>query len=261
MMKSLWIASTGMETQQLKMDIVSNNMANINTTGFKKSRADFQDLLYQTLRSPGATSATGNQIPTGIQIGHGVRTAAVQKIFQMGDMKQTNNPMDLAVEGDGFFQIIMPNGEIGYSRSGAFKLDSEGRLVNSDGYYLEPEISIPSETELITVGTDGTVSVTIANETSSEEVGQIQLARFNNPSGLRSVGRNLYRPTDSSGDPEVMTPGENGLGTIAQGYLEMSNVNLVEEMVNMIITQRAYEFNSKVIQASDDMLQMASNAT
>jgi flagellar basal-body rod protein FlgG len=248
-----------MEAQQLNIDIIANNLANVNTIGFKKSQGDFQDLLYQTLRTPGATSAQGNQIPTGMQLGHGVRPVAIQKIFSQGDYQGTNNALDIAIEGDGFFQIAQPNGEIAYSRAGAFKLDSQGRIVTSDGYPLDPEISIPPDATSITIGTDGTVSIVQSGESEASELGTIQLARFPNPAGLNAIGRNLFLLTTASGTAETGTPGESSFGTISQGYLELSNVSVVDEMVNMIVAQRAYEINTKAIQTADDMLQYANN--
>jgi flagellar basal-body rod protein FlgG len=248
-----------MQAQQLNIDVLSNNLANVNTSGFKRSRADFQDLLYETLRLAGAPSSATTEVPTGIQLGHGARPAAVQKIFMQGEYKQTKNELDIAIEGDGFFQITMPDGETAYSRAGAFKLDSEGRIVTSDGYSMEPEISIPDDSMQISIGTDGTVSVRQAGENQANEIGTIQLARFINPAGLNSIGRNLYLPTSASGDVITGTAGEDGFGTLAQGFLEMSNVSVVEEMVNLITAQRAYEINSKSIQAADEMLQIANN--
>ena len=259
MIRALWTGATGMHAQQTSIDVIANNLANVNTTGFKRSRGDFQDLLYQTMRLAGTQSSNATEVPTSIQIGHGARTAAVQKIFIQGDFQQTQNQLDLTVEGKGFFQILQPDGEIGYTRAGAFKLDSDGRMVNSDGYPMEPEITVPEDTVNITIGPDGTVSVLQANDTEASEVGTIELAMFTNAAGLKDVGRNLYETTDASGDPITGVPGEDGFGTIAQGYLEMSNVDIVEEMVNMIVSQRAYEINSKVIQTSDDMLQVANN--
>lgn len=259
MIRALWTAATGMQAQQLNIDVVANNLANVNTTGFKRARGDFQDLLYQTLRVAGTASSSGTEVPTGIQVGHGVRTAAVQKIFLQGDFMQTLNELDMTIEGKGFFQILKPDGEISYSRAGAFKLDSDGRVVTSDGYPMEPEITVPEDTINISIGPDGTVSVLQAGETEASEVGNIELAMFANEAGLKNIGRNLYETTDASGDAITGTPGEDGFGTIAQGFLEMSNVNIVEEMVNMIISQRAYEINSKVIQTSDSMLQVANN--
>ncbi len=259
MQRSLFIAATGMEAQRLNIDVISNNLANVNTTGFKKSRADFQELLYQGLKTAGASSAEGSEIPTGIQVGLGVKPAAVQKMFQQGDFVSTGNNLDLVIEGSGFFQIQKPDGEVAYSRAGAFKLDSEGRMVNSDGYAMEPAITIPSNTLQITVSNDGTVSALQAGNNTPVQIGQIELAQFLNPGGLNAIGKNLFLPTGSSGEATTGTPGADGLGSVNQGFLEMSNVNIVEEMVNMIISQRAYELNSKVVQTSDGMLQMANN--
>lgn len=259
MLRSLWIAASGMEAQSLNVDVISNNLANVNTTGFKRSRADFQDLLYQNLRLAGAASSSGTEIPTGIQVGQGTRPIAVQKIFIQGDYQHTQNELDMAIEGDGFFRAIQPNGEVAYARAGAFKLDSEGRIVTSDGYFMEPEMTIPADTVAISIGTDGTVSVLQGGETDPIEIGSIELARFINPAGLHSIGRNLFLPTPASGDAITGIPGEDGFGTIAQGYLEMSNVSVVEEMVNMIVAQRAYEINSKAITTADEMLQMTNN--
>jgi len=259
MLRSLFIAATGMEAQKLNIDIISNNLANVNTTGFKKSRADFQDLLYETFRLPGASSAEGSEIPSGIQVGMGVKPVAVQKLFQQGDFVQTGNNLDMVIEGDGFFQILMPDGTTSYSRAGAFKLDSEGRIVNSDGYPLEPGITVPSGATSINISSDGIVSVTQAGSTTPTQIGQIEIANFINPGGLNALGKNLFQQTASSGDPTTGKPGTNGLGTLSQGFIEMSNVNVVEEMVNMIVSQRAYEVNSKAIQASDQMLQVANN--
>ncbi|HOC37906.1 MAG TPA: flagellar basal-body rod protein FlgG [Thermodesulfobacteriota bacterium] len=259
MLRSLWTAASGMEAQALNIDVISNNIANVNTTGFKKSRPDFQDLLYQTIRQAGSPSTAGTEIPTGIQVGQGTRPAAVQKVFTQGDYQNTQNELDMAIEGDGFFQITQPSGEVAYTRAGAFKLDSEGRVVTTDGFFLEPEITVPTDTVSVTIGTDGTVSVMQAGETEATEIGTIELARFVNPAGLHSIGRNLYLPTLASGDAVTGTAGEDGFGTIAQKFLEMSNVSVVDEMVNMIVAQRAYEINSKAIITADEMLQMANN--
>ncbi len=257
MIRSLWTAASGMQAQTINIDVIANNLANVNTTGFKRSRADFQDLLYETFSAPGSSSSAGTEVPAGLQVGHGTRPVATQKIFLQGDYQHTKNELDMAIEGSGFFQILQPNGTVAYSRAGAFKLDSEGRIVTSDGYLMEPESSIPSNSTSITIGTDGTISVLQAGETESTEVGTIQLARFVNPAGLSSIGRNLYLQTAASGDAITGTAGEEGFGTISQGYIEMSNVSVIDEMVNMITAQRAYEINSKAIQASDEMLQMA----
>jgi flagellar basal-body rod protein FlgG len=248
-----------MRSQQKNIDVVANNLANVNTTGFKKSRADFQDLMYQNLKTTGAPSTSTTQIPTGIQIGLGSSLAAVTKIFTTGDFTQSGNELDMAIEGDGFFQIQQPDGTTAYSRAGAFKRDSQGRVVTSDGYPLLPEIVIPNNAMKITIGNDGTVSVLQSGQTAPTTVGNIQLATFPNPAGLMALGKNLFNQTDSSGNPTTGIPGQNGIGTIAQGFLEMSNVNVAEEMVNMIIGQRAYEVNSKAVQASDEMLQTANN--
>jgi len=259
MIRSLYTAATGMEAQKLNIDVIANNLANVNTTGYKKSRADFQDLIYQTISEPGATSAEGSQVPTGIQVGLGVKTIAVQKMFEQGDFTSTGNPLDLVIEGDGFFQVMKPDSEVAYTRSGAFKLDSEGRIVTSDGYPLEPSITIPTNATSVTVGTDGKITITQSGSTATTEVGQLTLARFSNPAGLKAIGKTMFVETDSSGEAITGNAGADGMGTITQGYLEMSNVNIVEEMVNMIISQRAYEINSKAVTASDEMLQPISN--
>lgn len=259
MIRSLFTAATGMEAQKLNIDVIANNLANANTVGFKKSRADFQELIYQSLKSPGAISAEGAQVPTGIQVGLGVKPIAVQKMFDQGDFVHTGNSLDLVIEGEGFFQISMPDGTIGYTRSGAFKLDNEGRIVNSDGYPIEPGITIPADTLSISISSDGRISVLQPGSITPVEVGQIELARFINPGGLKPIGKNLFLATDSSGEATTGNPSSEGLGTVNQGFVELSNVNVVQEMVNMIISQRAYEINSKAVQASDEMLQVANN--
>jgi flagellar basal-body rod protein FlgG len=259
MMRSLWSAATGMQAQTLNIDVISNNLANVSTSGFKQSRADFQDLLYQTLRPPGVSSSADTQVPTGIQVGLGVRPAATQKMFSEGDLSHTENQLDMAIEGSGFFQVTQPNGNIAYTRAGTFKLDSSGRIVTSDGYPLEPEITIPSDATSVSIGGDGTVSVILPGQSQPSTVGNIELASFTNPAGLNSIGQNLYTQSAASGDPTTGTPGQDNFGTVSQGYLEMSNVSVVDEMVNMITAQRAYETNSKTIQASDEMLQTANN--
>lgn len=259
MIRSLFTAATGMIAQQLNLDVIANNLANVNTTGFKKSRADFQDLMYQIVEEPGTTANQQGTSPTGIQVGLGVRPEAVGKVHSQGDFESTGNSLDLAIEGDGFFEITLPNGDTAYTRSGAFKLNENGVMVNSDGYELSPAITIPSDTIGITISADGMVSVRQPGTTALSQVGQIQTARFQNPAGLRSQGRNLYEETESSGSATLGTPGETGLGTIAQGYLESSNVSVVEEIVQMVTGQRAYEANSKVIQTADQLLQNAIN--
>jgi flagellar basal-body rod protein FlgG len=259
MMRALYTSATGMMAQQLNMDVVANNLANVNTNGFKKSRVDFQDLLYQNTREAGTTVAKGAMVPTGEQVGLGTRSAAIQKLYTPGEYQQTDTPLDLAIEGSGFFQVLTPNGATAYTRDGSFKLDNQGKIVTSDGYALQPEITVPPEASSITIGNDGTVSATLPGQTQPQELGQIQIARFLNPAGLDSAGRNLVTATASSGDPTVGTPGQDGLGTLAQGMVERSNVKVVEEMVNMIVAQRAYEVNSKGIQTADEMLGIANN--
>ncbi|MCD6231490.1 flagellar basal-body rod protein FlgG [Candidatus Aerophobetes bacterium] len=259
MLRALWTAATGMKAQQLFVDTIANNLANVNTSGFKKSRVDFQDLLYHTIKVAGTKAPGGGQIPVGIQIGHGVQSVSIERLFSQGEIIETQNPLDLVIEGDGFFQVLQADGTIAYTRDGSFKLDKEGRIVTASGLPLEPEITIPSEATNITISHDGTVSVLIPGTTAPQDVGTITLAKFINPGGLKSLGYNLYQATDASGDVINGTPGLEGFGTVAQGYLEMSNVQVVEEMANMIIAQRAYEINSKAIQMSDEMLRIANN--
>jgi len=259
MIRALWTAASGMQAQQTNIDVVANNLANVNTAGFKKSRADFQDLMYQNMKTTGAPSTNSTQIPSGIQIGLGAKLASVTKIFTIGNINQTGNELDIAIEGDGFYQIQMPDGTTSYSRSGSFKRDSQGRVVTSDGYPLVPEIVIPNNATAINIGNDGTVSVSQAGQTSPTNVGNIQLATFSNPSGLLAMGKNLFQQSDASGNATTGPPGQNGLGTTAQGFLEMSNVSVMEEMVNMITGQRAYEVNSKAVQTADEMLQTANS--
>ncbi len=259
MIRALWTAGTGMNVQQTNLDVIANNIANINTTGFKKGRADFQDLMYQTVRLQGTKNDGGNQVPTGIQIGHGAILAAVQKVFIQGDFQQTDNETDLAIEGMGFIQVTMPDGTLAYTRAGTFKKDSEGRLCTSDGYLVTPNITIPNNAIKTSIGSDGTVSVQVQGQSALSQIGKIELASFPNPTGLTSIGKSFYQQTDASGSPVLATPGTNGMGTLLQGYLEQSNVNIMQEMVNLIIGQRAYEVNSKAIQAADEMLQLANN--
>lgn len=261
MMRALWSAATGMYAQQLNLDTITNNVANVNTTAYKQSRAEFQDLFYQILQAPGSPVTTGGEmyLPVGIQLGSGVKPVAVVKMFSPGGFTITTNPLDLAISGDGFFQIMLPDGTTAYTRDGSFKLDGEGRIVTADGFLLNPEITIPDDATSITISSDGIVSVLRPGSPVPEELGQIELARFVNPSGLLSYGKNLYLESAASGNPVVGTPGLSGLGTITQNALEMSNVNVVEEMSRMIIAQRAYEVNSKALQTADDMLQIANN--
>ncbi|UCG07309.1 MAG: flagellar basal-body rod protein FlgG [Desulfobacterales bacterium] len=259
MIRSLWTAATGMQGQSTNIDVIANNIANVNTAGFKKSRVDFQDLLYDTLRSPGVASSQSTQVPTGVQLGHGARVVAVTKLFSPGEFQNTKNELDLAIVGQGFFQVLLPEGETAYTKAGNFSLDSEGRIVTPDGFLLEPEIAIPTDTIAISVGMDGTVSVMEAGESDATEVGTIELARFVNSAGLRNIGKNLFLPSNASGDAITGAAGQDGLGYLEQGYLEMSNVSVVDEMVNMITAHRAYELNSKIVMVADEMLSMSNN--
>jgi flagellar basal-body rod protein FlgG len=257
MQASLLISKTGLAAQEAKMTAISNNLANVSTTGFKKDRVAFQDLFYQVQTQPGASVDQNNQAPSGIQLGTGVKVVGTQKLFTNGDISTTSNQMDMAINGQGFFQITLPSGEIAYTRDGEFQLNSEGNIVNSAGLPLQPQITVPDNTTAITIGTDGTVSATVSGQTDAQELGQITLVSFVNPTGLEAVGGNLYMATSASGDPVEGNPGEDALGTIKQYALESSNVSVVDEMVDMIATQRAYEMNAKVVSASDDMLQYA----
>jgi flagellar basal-body rod protein FlgG len=258
MMRSLWISKTGMEAQQTQLDVVSHNLANVGTNGFKRGHAVFEDLMYQTLRQPGANSSEQTQLPTGLQLGLGVRTVSTSRQFSQGNLQQTTNSLDMAVRGNGFFQIQMPDGTTAYTRDGAFQVSSTGQLVTNNGYTVQPGITIPANAQTITVGNDGTVSATLPGQTTPQTLGQLQLASFINPAGLESRGQNLYTETAASGTANTAAPGSNGLGEISQGFVETSNVNVVEELVAMIQTQRAYELNSKAIQTSDQMLQRLS---
>jgi flagellar basal-body rod protein FlgG len=254
MIRSLFIAKTGLEAQQTSLDVITNNLANVSTNGFKRSRAVFEDLLYQNLRQPGAQSSQQTNLPSGLQIGTGVRSVATERIFTQGNPQKTDNPRDLMINGDGFFQVLLPDGSTAYTRDGAFQTDANGQLVTSSGYPLQPAITIPANAQSITVGSDGTVSVKVPGSTAPTQVGTIQVSTFVNPAGLESRGENLYVETGSSGTANTNTPGTNGAGLVWQGFVETSNVNVVEEMVNMIQTQRAYEINSKAITTSDQML-------
>ena len=255
MIRSLWIAKTGLDAQQSQMDVIANNLANVSTSGFKRSRAVFEDLLYQTMRQPGAQSSQQTQLPSGLQVGTGVRLVATERIFTQGNLQQTSNDKDLAIQGNGFFQVLLPDGTTAYTRDGSFQIDSQGQMVTSSGFVIQPAITIPANAQSITVGRDGTVSVLQAGTIAPTQVGALQLATFINPAGLEAKGENLYVETSASGSPNTNTPGTNGAGVLAQGYVETSNVNVAEELVNMIQTQRAYEINSKAITTSDQMLQ------
>jgi len=257
--RALWVAKTGLDAQQTRMAVISNNLANVNTTGFKKSRPIFEDLLYQNVRQVGAQSTQDTELPTGLQLGSGVRVVATEKIHTQGNLLQTDNSLDAAISGRGFFQILMPNGDINYSRDGSFKLSSTGQIVTSGGLELEPAITVPDDAISITIGRDGTVSVLQPGNPAPVQLGQLELADFVNPAGLEPIGENLFRESVASGAPNVGVPGENEFGTTIQGSLETSNVNVVEELVNIIETQRAYEMNSKAISTTDEMLQFVTN--
>ena len=257
--RALSAAASGMEAEELKMSIIANNLANVNTNGFKKSRAEFQDVLYDNLRAAGSQTANGEQIPAGLQVGQGVRTAGTQRIFSMGDIRQTNHSLDVAIEGDGFFQVQQANGEIAYTRDGALKLDATGRMVTSDGQVIIPQITVPRDANGITIARDGTVSALLADSTQPVELGNLTLVRFSNPAGLEPMGHNLYGLTGASGQPIMNPPGTAGTGSLAQGFLEGSNVRAVDEMIELISTQRAYEMGTKIIQAADQMLSSTSN--
>ncbi len=255
MNRTLWIAKTGLDAQQTRMSVISNNLANVNTIGFKRSRPVFEDLLYQNIRQVGGQSSQNTELPTGLLLGTGVRTVATQKIHTQGNIIQTENSLDIAINGRGFLQVLQPDGTIAYSRDGAFLLNREGQVVTAEGLALQPAITIPANVQSITISRDGIVSTQIFGETASTQVGTIQLVDFVNPSGLQPIGDNLFYESTSSGSPQVGTPGQTGLGTLIQGSLESSNVSTVEELVNMIETQRAYEMNSKAISTADEMLQ------
>ncbi len=259
MAQPLWIAKTGLDAQQNRLSIISNNLANVNTTGFKRARAVFEDLIYQNVRQPGGQSSQETELPSGLSLGTGVRTVATQKLYQQGNLLQTANPFDMAIEGRGFFQILLPNGNIGYTRNGEFQVSAAGQIVNSSGYRLQPDISIPANSLSVTIGVDGTVSVTQPGNAVPSQVGTIQLADFVNPGGLQSLGGNMLGETAASGPAQVASPDSLSFGSLIQGSLESSNVNIVEELVNMIETQRAYEMNSKAISTADQMLQYVNN--
>ncbi|MBU1262023.1 flagellar basal-body rod protein FlgG [bacterium] len=255
MIRSLWSGATGMSAQQFHLDVIANNLANVNTAGYKRDRAEFEDLLYATLRLPGTPIGGGGSVPTGVQVGHGTKITGTQKIHTPGSLGETQNPYDLAIEGQGFFQVLLPDGEVGYTRAGSFSKDADGKITNPNGYILQPEIVVPEDVTEISVTEDGAVFATLSgNVKSTEELGKIELARFTNPAGLSAIGKNVLKETAASGEPKTGTPGAEGFGRIAQRFLEMSNVNVVEEMVNMIVVQRAYEFNAKVIQTADAIL-------
>jgi flagellar basal-body rod protein FlgG len=259
MLRAMYTAASGMEAQQLNIDTIAHNLANINTSGFKLRKAQFQDLLYQNIRQAGASNTATTEIPVGLQVGLGTKPVATEIIFSQGDFSATNNPLDIVIQGQGFFQIRQSNGDIAYTRNGNFHLNRDGNVVTSEGDLLDPQITIPQDQIGITIGSDGTVSVQQSGQTQPQQVGRIELANFQNPSGLQNMGKSLFTPTQASGDAITGTAGENGLGSLLAGFVEQSNVSVVEEMVNMIITQRAYEANSKVIRTADEMFTQANN--
>jgi flagellar basal-body rod protein FlgG len=260
MIRALFSAASGMTAQQLNVDNIANNLANANTAGYKMRRAQFQDLLYQNISQPGSSAGQQTTVPTGLQLGLGTRAASNEIIFTQGNSSETDNPLDVVIQGNGFFQVRRSNGETAYTRAGSFQVDKNGTLVTSDGDPIEPQITIPSAAQSIAIAGDGTVSYSLPGQTAAQTAGQIQLAGFQNPAGLNSIGKNLYLPTDASGEPVVANPGgQEGLGTLLQGYTEQSNVSIVEEFINLIVAQRAYEANSKVVKAADDMYSQVNN--
>lgn len=256
---ALWIAKTGLEAQQTRMSVVSNNLANVNTTGFKRGRAEFEDLLYQNVRQVGAQSSQDTRLPSGLMLGKGVRTVATEKLFTQGSVVQTGKDLDIAINGRGFLQVLLPDGNLAYTRAGSFQLNDQGQLVTPNGYLLQPEITVAQNAQAVSIGTDGTVTMKLPGQAEPSQAGTLELVDFVNPAGLQPIGENLYTESAASGGPQADVPGTNGLGTLVQGALESSNVNIVEELVNMIETQRAYEMNSKAIATVDQMLQYVNN--
>jgi flagellar basal-body rod protein FlgG len=260
MIRALYSAASGMNAQQLNVDNIANNLANANSTGYKTRRAQFQDLLYQSMVQPGASSGQQTVVPSGLQLGLGTRAASNEIIFTQGNFTETDNPLDVVIQGNGFFQVVQPTGQLAYTRDGSFQLDRNGNMVDSSGNQLQPQITIPPNAQSVTIAPDGTVSYLLPGQTAAQKAGQILVAGFQNPAGLNSIGKNLYQPTDASGDPTVATPGgPEGMGALLQGYTEQSNVSIVEEFINLIVAQRAYEANSKVVKAADDMYQQVNN--
>ena len=259
MIRALYTAASGLMAQQMNTDVIANNIANANTPGFKRDRINFQDLLYQTYRRAGQSTLTGSMVPTSLRVGHGVRPIATQKIFMTGAAQQTGNPLDLMINGEGFFQVTMADGTPAYTRDGTFKIDGDGNVVTADGLLIEPAITVPADAVRIEVANDGTMSVLVGSDTTLTSVGQVQLVRFQNPAGLEAIGQNLFKQTDASGDPVTGSPGQEGFGQIAQGFLEMSNVSIVEELVQLIVAQRAFETNSRAVSVADQLLSIANN--
>lgn len=258
-LKALYAAATGMEAQEARIAGISNNLANINTTGYKSDRAAFEDLMYDQIQTPGTKNSSNTLSPIGVQVGHGTRLVGIYKHFTQGELIQTNRELDVAIEGNGFLQVTMDDGTIGYTRDGSIRVDNTGRLVNSKGLPIEPSLTLPTDATSVTVGRDGTISVTTPGASTAQEVGQLQVALFQNPAGLKAIGQNLFQETEASGTPTTAVPGESGSGTLAQGFLENSNVNVAEELINMIIAQRSYEANSKVMQTSNEMMRSSTN--
>jgi flagellar basal-body rod protein FlgG len=260
MIRALYSAASGMTAQQLNVDNIANNLANANTAGYKTRRAQFQDLLYQNMVQPGSAASANSTVPTGLQLGLGTRSSSNEIIFTQGNFAQTSNPLDLVIQGNGFFQVLQPSGQLAYTRDGSFQLDKDGNLVTSNGNLLQPQITIPASAQSVTIAADGTVSYLLPNQQAATKAGQIQLAGFQNPAGLNSLGQNLYAPTDASGTATVGPPsGQDGFGSLLQGYTEQSNVSIVQEFINLIVAQRAYEANSKVVKAADEMYQQVNN--
>jgi flagellar basal-body rod protein FlgG len=260
MIRALYSAASGMDAQQLNVDNIANNLANANTAGYKARHAQFQDLLYQNVVQPGASAGQQTTVPSGLQLGLGTRAASNEIIFTQGNFTETDNPMDVVIQGNGFFQVRRPTGDLAYTRDGSFQLDKNGNMVDSSGDALEPQITIPANAQSVTIAPDGTVSYLLPGQSAAQKAGQIQIAGFQNPAGLNSIGKNLYQPTDASGDPTVAAPGgQEGMGSLLQGYTEQSNVSIVQEFINLIVAQRAYEANSKVVKAADDMYQQVNN--
>lgn len=259
MYSAMWVAKSGLDAQQLRLSVISNNLANVSTNGFKRSRPVFEDLLYQNIRQVGAQLSQDTQLPSGLALGTGVRMVATEKIHTQGNLVQTNNSLDVAIQGRGYFQVLSPDGSLAYSRNGAFQMNSQGQLVTAQGYLVQPAISVPANATSLTIGSDGTVSALVPGSATATQIGNIQLADFVNPTGLEAMGENLFHESGSSGSPQIGTPNSNGLGSVIQGSLETSNVNVVEELVDMIEAQRAYELNSKAIATTDQMLQYVNN--
>ena len=260
MIRALYSAASGMTAQEMSIDNIANNLANANTAGYKSRRAQFQDLLYQNMVQPGASAGQQTTVPTGLQLGLGTRASSNEIIFTQGSFTETDNPLDLVIQGNGFFQVRRPSGDLAYTRDGSFQLDKNGSIVTSSGDQLEPQITVPANAQSLTIAPDGTVSYLLPGQSAAQKAGQIQIAMFQNPAGLNSIGKNLYQPTDASGDPTVAAPGgQEGLGSLLQGYTEQSNVSIVQEFINLIVAQRAYEANSKVVKAADEMYQQVNN--